>query len=163
MGIPLKGHMLRAAAGLAALLAGGAVYLTDRNPESVHFVSELLNGFSFYGLNRRFFGTAGYWLPDFIHPFAFILLTGAFSGATGRKAAAISLFWFLINIIFELGQKFTETAVLFIPGIFSEISWLGSLDTYFKNGTFDISDITAITAGSFAGWIVLCLTSQKEQ
>mgnify|MGYP001048704095 CR=1 FL=1 len=82
-----------------ALSAGLLLYLGDRPAGSAWLIPALP---LLQGMNL--FGSAGAWLPSFVHPFAFALLTAAAlpDRASWRYGACLG--WLVVNAAFELGQ-----------------------------------------------------------
>jgi len=98
------------------------------------------------------FGTVGAWLPSFVHPFSFALLTAAALPAGSRWRYSGCVGWGLVNVAFELGQH---------PAL--KGSWRESFDAgvavplgrYFIHGSFDVRDLAAAVAGALAAAAVL--------
>ena len=153
--------------GLAALLIGTMVYFISRAPEGVYFVHRF--GFvlrlhkMIYGIAPDFFGSFGPWLPEFIHVFAFILLTAGIISCGKRGYILIAAGWFLVDALFELGQRYSSQVIRLIPSWFSRIPFLESTEGFFRKGTFDMRDMTAIVAGTVAAYFVLLITASKRK
>lgn len=155
-----KIHRLWILMGMIGLLLGLAVYLVDRPPEKIYFIFNLNPDLSLYRGLPRIFGRLGNWLPEFLHPFSFILLAAGISACRKQwQFAAISLFWLLMNVVFELGQKYKDFAVSFVPDWFSGIPYLENTRDYFLAGRFDPADLAAVILGSLAAYVVLVLTT----
>ncbi|MCX5846321.1 MAG: hypothetical protein NTW12_08190 [Deltaproteobacteria bacterium] len=148
--------------GLAALFFGVAVYII-RSPGRVYFVPKY---FSYLRLPDDIVNVVrivGGNLPDFIHPFAFILITAGLISLDNRKTQFfICLGWFLLESFFELGQHFKEAYLLFIPSWFDNIPILDHTKNYFLNGTFDVLDMLSFFAGTVAAFCVLWITSKRR-
>lgn len=153
--------------GLAALLIGTLVYFVSRAPEGVYFIhrfpliTKLHN--VIYGAAPDFFGSFGPWLPEFVHVFSFILLTAGIVACGKRGYTMICAGWFLIDVLFELGQKYSTLVLKLIPTWFSEIPILESTEGFFRKGTFDIKDIAAILIGAGFAYVVLLITDNREE
>ena len=76
---------------------------------------------------------------------------------------AVCLFWFTVNVIFELGQKFDSWVVQSIPDWFSEIFILDTTKNYFLHGHFDYLDLLSIALGALVAYIFLLKTKKGEQ
>lgn len=88
-----------------------------------------------------------YNLPALIHVFAFSLLSLAFLGLSNQKIWLASSFWFLVNLIFELGQALNDEVLMNFPSF---------LKRYFLYGTFDVNDIIFAAVGAgLAIWLSL--------
>ena len=61
--------------GLVVLFFGSLVYLVDCLPDQTYFISNFGINISLYNLLPNLFGIIGNSLPDFVHPFSFILIT----------------------------------------------------------------------------------------
>lgn len=144
--------------GLAALLAGAAVYLFIR-PDAAWFLQAAGIQPVSSGLPPWLAGN----LPAFTHVFAFSLLTAALLVPTAAARLASCTLWFFCDAAFELGQKYHEVAVGFIPGWFEHVPLLDGLTGYFRRGTFDYWDLAAAAAGAGAAWLLLTLTDHEKR
>jgi hypothetical protein len=146
--------------GLLALSAGLLVYLSDRPAGSAWLVPALpaLRGMDL-------FGSAGAWLPSFVHPFGFGLLTAAVLPARATWRYGACLGWFAVNAAFELGQlpqlapRLADAihAVLGPSPIGERLAW------YFTRGSFGIDDLAAAAAGALCAAVALRLTGAIEK
>ena len=80
------------AVAVTALALGTLVYLTDRAPDHAVLVPHLA-GFG----ATPIFGATGAWLPSFVHPLAFALLTAAVLPATSPWRYGGCAAWGAIN------------------------------------------------------------------
>jgi hypothetical protein len=137
---------------LLALSAGLLLYLSDRPAGSAWLIPALplLQGMNLYG-------SAGAWLPSFVHPFGFALLTAAAlpDHASWRYGACLG--WFLVNAAFELGQLSPLATRLAeaIHAVFGSTSVGQRLAGYFMHGNFGIDDLAAAAAGALCAAVVL--------
>jgi hypothetical protein len=158
-----RAHPAAAQALLAALalLAGALVYYFDRAPGSAYF----LLGHSAREEGRGFFGALGGPLPEFLHTFAFILLSSAVLAPGPRGVALISLAWFCIELFFELGQHaaFAPLIAAWVPSWFLAVPLLDQTAHYFMNGEFDSVDVLAITAGALSGYLTSRTVSRMSR
>jgi len=145
--------------GLFVLLLGVLVYLVDRPPDQTYFVSESKIDISLHDTLPGLFGRIGTSLPTFTHVFAFILITAGLMSCGKTGYLVITIFWFMVDSVFELGQKFSETAVKLVPSWLSGIPYLENTENYFRKGTFDWIDIATIFLGSISAYIVLLKTA----
>jgi len=147
--------------GFAALLLGTLVYIIDRPPGDTYFVSNSSIPISLHSRLPSLFGAVGNSLPDFIHPFSFILITAGILSCGKRGCIITSLAWLVVDLGFEFGQKYKEFSLRFIPDWFEGIPFLENSTNYFKLGTFDILDVAAIILGTVLAFIVLIITIKK--
>ena len=131
----------------SALLLGVAVYVFGRPPGSAWFLPA---AWSLAGSAHRFGSVAGQ-LPEFLHVFAFSLLTAAVLPATRRAAWVSCAAWWLIDSLFELGQhpKLSPMLAATTSGL-KDIPLLCNTPAYFTRGVFDPLDLLAIAVGALA-------------
>jgi len=146
------------AVGSVTLLLGALFYILARPPEQTYFLSKIGladNLSNFWGNN---FIPLGHNLPSFIHVFSFILLTAGFIHYSKKRYLLICLFWLLIDIVFELGQKFNPSYLKVIPNCLFKLPILENTYTFFCNGTFDSLDLLAVIFGALAACLFLLST-----
>ena len=149
--------------GATALFFGILVYLVDRPPDQTYFVDKSFVNISLYHILPNLYGIIGNSLPSFAHVFSFILITAGLIASKKREFIFICLFWFLIDSVFELGQKFSTTFIKFIPGWFPSIPFFENTEDYFIRGTFSYADMAAITIGTITAYFLLILTSERRK
>ena len=154
---PLLGQLVAAAIALAV---GVAVYLLDRNPGSVYFMTHWMVPDERVGTS---FGAIGNYLPTFVHVYAFILLTVVFTAATRAHALAICLFWLAIDSLFEFAQMpvIAQRIAGSISGWFGGIPFLENTSAYFLAGTFDLLDLCSIAAGALAAYVTIVISNRR--
>lgn len=99
-------------------------------------------------------GPLGKNLPSSLHSFSFTLLTIVILGFKKKWIIYSSVFWFIIELIFELGQQQNIATQLIGLGLNQH----GFLGRFLYYGKFDILDIVA----SFIGVILASLICLKE-
>jgi hypothetical protein len=144
-----------------ALAIGSAVYLFDRQPETVYFIStatSLPDGSSVV------FGAIGNYLPTFVHVYAFILLTAALLAPGGAHAGFVCVFWALVDSVFELAQIDSVAARIagIVPEWFAGIPLLENIPHYFLAGTFDVLDLVSIFAGTIAAYLTIVMSTERS-
>jgi hypothetical protein len=147
-------HWPTCVVAVGALCVGTAEYLLGRAPESTHvgrwgasWIGDLSNSI-------HLFGPLGAYLPDFIHPFAFILLTVAVWPKPGPSAKRfICLGWLVFDLLFEIGQRYGVTLSGWIAMSLPSGRLSTALADYFGHGTFSPGDLVAITLGALAGYL----------
>jgi len=111
------------------------------------------------------FGALGQWLPSFVHPFAFSLLSAATRPADAPPAYGVCFGWWAVNVAFEIGQHPALNVAL--SGWLQEVLGDGRgaqlLAGYFLYGTFDGGDIAAATAGAVAAAVILTLAGKRGE
>jgi hypothetical protein len=139
------------------LVLGVIVYVLDRNPQQVYFLTKVL---SHPLAERPVFGEAGSSLPSFAHVYAFILLTAALLPPTRGACLGATLFWLITDSAFEIGQHAAIAPLIAsaVPAWFSSIPIIENTRAYFLNSTFDPIDIAAIIIGAIAAAATLQLT-----
>lgn len=108
-------------------------------------------------------GLLGGVLPEFVHIFAFILLTAAVAPGPPRLIA-ICVFWLGIEILFELGQHPALAPVIgsALPTWLEQLRILDHTASYFLHGTFDPWDLVAIALGTLAAYAVIKRTELRR-
>ena len=140
--------------GLVALILGALIYLVDRPPYHTYFVFNLLK-ISFHDTLPSLFGTMGHVLPSFIHVFSFSLMTGGLVCSRRRDYLVICSGWFLIDSVFELGQRFGEFSAGILPSWLEGIPVLERSKNYFLQGTFDPIDLVGAALGAATAYLIL--------
>jgi len=149
--------------GATAFLFGILVYLVDRPPDQTYFVDKSFVNISLYHILPNLYGIIGNSLPSFAHVFSFILITAGLIASKKRHFIIICIFWFLIDSIFELGQKFSTMFIKFIPDWFASIPFFENTGNYFIRGTFSFGDLAAITIGTITAYFLLIITSERRK
>jgi hypothetical protein len=149
--------------GINILFLGVSFYYFFRGAEHTYFLKFLGTNQYYKEIGSGLFFRIGNTLPTFIHVFAFSLMTASLVTRQKRGYAAVCLFWFAVNVMFELGQKFDSWVVQFIPDRFSDILILESIKKYFLIGRFDYLDLLSIAIGALAAFILLTKTNKREQ
>lgn len=146
--------------GLISLSLGGTIYIITRCPNQTYFISKCFFDTDVLIAIPSAIRIIGNMLPDFIHPFAFILITSGLVPVDNRKGRfLICLGWFSLESIFELGQHFKEIALRMTPSWFEGIPFLENTNNYFLTGTFDVLDIFSMLFGTVLAFYVISKTS----
>lgn len=144
---------------ILTLAVGIMVYLTDRPP----FHAVLIPGKLSFN-NGSLFGALGNWLPSFVHPFAFSLLSAAIRAPSAAPAYGTCAAWWAVNVLFEIGQHPLIQQVLterLLPTL--DPGWLlRPVTNYLLLGTFDFGDLVAATLGALAAAALFFLLDQWE-
>jgi len=148
--------------GATILLLGVLVYLVDRPPDQTYFVYKTGVDISLHNTLPNLFGIIGQSLPSFAHVFSFILITAGLIASKKRGFIIICLFWFFVDSVFELGQKFSTMFIKFIPDWFASIPFLENTGGYFVRGTFSFGDMAAIFIGTITAYFVLIKTRKRH-
>jgi len=149
--------------GIFLLSIGALIYLIDRPPDQSYIIFSLPFQLSFYDVTPSLFGTIGNFLPHFLHVSAFILITAGLLNCGKKGYLAICLFWLVVDVGFELGQKYSTIAVSLVPDWFDGIFLLENTRSYFLNGTYCHLDMAAIIAGSVLAYMFLIHTHNNRR
>lgn len=147
------------ALGSLALALGVLVYAADRG--GAHAM--LFPAFATLA-SGPMFGTIGPWLPSFVHPFAFSLLTAAAMQRSAAPAYGACAAWWAVNMAFEFAQhpQLSGPFADAVQGLFGQ-TWLSrALSNYALRGSFHVDDLAATTAGALAAGGVLALVHRWE-
>ena len=153
-------NVLHLIIGILGLVTGTFLYLVARPPEEIYFIYTTNYDLSLFHSVPNLFGKFSNWLPTFLHPFSFILLTAGIITFRRRNYITICLFWFAVNVLFELAQKYKTFSTAIIPEWFSGIPYLENSQDYFQNGVFDYFDLIAIALGAIAAYFILLFTER---
>jgi hypothetical protein len=100
-------------------------------------------------------------LPAVAHVFAFILISASFTARRKSGYALVTLFWLVLDVALEFGQKYKTVALMLIPEWLNHVPLLNQSKRYFLNGTYDAADLAATALGAALAYTVLCLTTAK--
>jgi len=148
--------------GFLGLFVGSVIYLIDRPPDQTYFIAQSPLTISLYKKIPNLFGIMGDSLPAFLHVFSFILLTAGLIFYSKRAYLIICPFWFLIDVAFEVGQKYYNVTSHIIPDWFEGIPFLENTKAYFLHGTFDFRDLAAIASGAIVAYFLISITGKGE-
>ena len=159
----IAGRRARTAVPLAlavvALAAGLLVYLGDRVAGRAALIPAVgaLAG-------HTGFGAIGQWLPSFVHPFGFGLLTAALLRDHRARLGACAA-WCVVNIAFEVAQhtSLKQAWADVLQGPHGQMPGLRSVAAYGLRGTFDVGDLLAIVLGTLAAASVLILLDRNRE
>jgi hypothetical protein len=73
----------------------------------------------------------------------------------------ICLDWLLVDMAFELGQRYSFWSLSIIPNCFSDIPFLENTWNFFLQGTSDPVDLAAIIIGTVIAYFMLLATNKK--
>ena len=139
---------------LAALLlvVGVIVYAVDRGG-AAYFLTGWIGNHN----EAEIFGPIGNHLPTFVHTLAMILAFAAVLRPRAHLLPAITIGWFSVECLFEVGQLSPLDAhvAAVLPTWFEYVPVLEAGGDYFTHGTYDPFDLASIGFGAAAGyWIV---------
>lgn len=149
-------------AALGALAIGMLVYALDRLPESVYFLPA---GWSLAEDGVRWFGSLGGQLPEFLHVYAFALLTAAVLASSRGLALLSCAVWWGLDTLFEIGQHpaVSPAITAALPAWFEAVPFLENTGSYFTRGTFDPLDFIAIAVGAVAAYFTIVIVCIREE
>ena len=144
--------------GLAALALaiGLLLYLLDRPAGHAALIPA---AWSLAG-GGAVFGAAAAWLPSFLHPFAFSLLTAATLPRSTAAAAGSCALWWGIGLGFEILQH--PALALPVAAALHGVPGLQTLARFGLQGRFDLADIAALSAGACAAATLLFVFQPRE-
>ncbi len=95
-------------------------------------------------------------LPDFLHTYAFILLTYVVLGADSIKHLKYSiLLWLILETAFELAQWPILSRLLLQQTEASDFPGLSLFRNFIQHGTFDPLDLVAIVLAAVAAYFTV--------
>lgn len=149
---PAIEHAVFLVIAIMALAVGLLVYMADR----VAAPPLLMPAFALLGTGALF-GVLGQWLPSFVHPFAFGLLTAAVLPPRSAWRYGACAAWGAVNVAFEVGQhpSISTPLAAALHGAFGASPPARALANYFVLGTFDRGDIVAAVLGALAAAALL--------
>ena len=169
MGIPfcikeqIVANWVQGLLGSTALLFGALVYVLDRDPNEVYFLSIFFDNYPIHFTHLNLPKFIGNSLPTFLHSFSFILITASLFQFNKRIYLIICSTWFLIDSLFEVGQKFPQHASNNIITEFALIMpFSKEILDYLTRSTFDYMDLVSICFATTIAYIVLLVTGQRE-
>lgn len=156
----LSANGLLALIALGALVLGSLVYVLDRPAATVYL---LPNAWSLARAHHRWFGALGGNLPEFVHVYAFILLTAAVSPWPAR-VVPICAFWWVVDSLFKLGEHpvLAPHIAAVLPAWFQHVPILENTGNYFLHGTFDPWDLAAILLGTLVAYLTIGRVRRRE-
>lgn len=132
-------NLIQITIGLTGHLLGLLIYTLYRPPESSYLGIMIHQFIGIIPFKISVPEIIGGCQPDFLHPFAFVLICMAmFPNATQRQRGLICLFWLFTIILFGIGQLYGDQIGRFMS--FSEF-----FNKYFTGGTYDVLDIITFT------------------
>ena len=147
------------ASAILALALGVMVYLSDRPPSHAALIPAMLA----LGTGSLF-GALGNWLPSFVHPFAFSLISSTLRATAAAPAYGTCAAWWSVNIVFEVGQH-----PVLRPFVVERMQatlgdgWLTRpVSNYLQRGTFDVGDLIAATLGALTAALLLFVIHRWE-
>ena len=156
-------NLLQVFSGIVFLIIGTLFYFFFRSPEHTYFLKFLGGTPQLKYILPNPFVSLGNSLPTFTHVLAFSLITAGLIANRKRGYAIICLAWFLVDMLFELGQGLDKTIIKFIPDWFSKVLFLENTKNYFLYGKLDFADLLSIGLGSVAAYVILIFTMKKKE
>jgi general stress protein CsbA len=144
--------------GLNILILGGLYYFFFRTAEHTYFLKLFENTPQLKHNLPPLLVALENSLPTFIHVCAFTLMTAGLFAGEEKGYVIVSLFWFTIDVLFELGQAFNNMMIQVIPEWFSDFFLLENIKNYFLHGRFDYLDLLSIAVGSVVAYMLLIKT-----
>lgn len=162
MKIRIPGHLIKISLGLSALFVGLIIYILQRPANCSYLGMMVKEYFGILPFEIHINEIVGGSLPDFLHPFAFVLLCiTIFPSESRRQRGVLCLFWLFTNLLFEMGQFYGEKLGWFISTTFNHTSFSTVLANYFIGGTYDVIDIIAIGLGILSAFLIGEITHNR--
>lgn len=152
--LSINRDVIRILLGITGLGLGVLVYLIDRPADLIYFLPDSQPFFTGY---RTGFGSLGQHLPTFLHTFSFSLITAGVLACRSRLGIGlVGMTWFLINLLFELGQSpdYSSWLVQYIPAWFEGMIVLENTASYLQLGTYDPRDVVSIGIGALLAFLI---------
>jgi hypothetical protein len=151
----------QAGIGVAALVAGAALYLLERPLGPIALTPE---GWSLIEDGGPILGFLGRVLPDVLHPFAFAMLTGALLLPGTLRYGLACLAWATFDLVLEAGQAPPVLAWLeeTLAPWAGQVPGVDLLLAYFGDSVFTVMNLLAVVLGACAAWLVLQVTARRE-
>lgn len=143
-------------------MIGGLVYLSDRASKPVVLITSFTGDPTRFDWFPSLFGALSGVAPDFLHVFAFSLITVGVLGRRPGIFGPVCLFWFMTDTLFELGQHVPDLALALIPQSLEQFEPVGWAHIFFTKGTFDPLDILAFAAGAIAAYALLAVMNKRS-
>jgi len=143
-----------------SLVVGFFVYATDRIPETVYLLPDVL---SLNSGGSLIFGKFGANLPTLIHVYAFTLMSYICLSSHRDAVITTCSFWFIIDSLLELCQQEVIASGIeaIVPDWFDSILVLENVAPYFVKGTFDPADIFSIAVGSISAYFTINIFKEE--
>ena len=140
--------------GIAVLLLGLSIYLIDRPADNIPYLPKLPD---LTGTNSRLFGGWGYFVPSFVHPLAFILITTGLADLNRRQGLMVCAAWLLGELLLELAQHSSVVSWLLVTPVFlsADDGLLPFIARGLRRGTFDYWDVGAVCLGSVCAAMII--------
>ncbi|MEW6264113.1 MAG: hypothetical protein AB1641_13655 [Thermodesulfobacteriota bacterium] len=154
-------NRLQLLVGFFSLLLGSVLYLAGGRASFTYLGHKL--SFFLHPLPWNFSNLLGPvygFLPCFLHPFGFSLIGISLLTRNRTSRLALCCVFALMNVTFELGQKYRAFASQLIPTWFAGFSFLDSFKNFFMKGTFSVFDLVASILGAGAAF-ALCEIPKK--
>ena len=148
--------------GLIFLLIGSLEYFTSRSWETVYFLSKISFLEKYFYKMPDIFGGFGGNAPELFHVLAFSLLSYSVISQTRKNLIIVCIFWFTIDFLFEIGQKYSTFFCENLAEKFPDNSLTTVLDNYFRNGLYDPFDLLATLFGSLLFIFLAKITSKPK-
>jgi hypothetical protein len=144
--------------GFFSLVLGAVFYIIDRSPNT-YFI--WLSGLDINKINLNCFGLIGDVFADFVHTYAFILLTCGFLSCGKKGLLWITIGWLGFDLLMETGQYYPQMFVTLVPKWFDTVPFFENTQNFFRYGTFDPADIVAIICGAIMGYCTAFILNKK--
>ena len=150
-------------AGLLGLAIGVLFYFTGRPKGATYLQNAVPNIDRLFPYIPNLLGEVTGSFPSFLHPFCFSLIGMGLISQTRRSRILACSIFLLVNLFFEMGQRYKELAVGLLPHWVDAIPVLMNMRPYFLKGTFSTADVSAAFLGSATAFLVAEIIANHEK
>ncbi len=147
--------------GILCLFVGIGFYYICRPSLQTYFIHYFGLSTGTLHFNCTRLGIIGSSFPSFIHVFSFTMIMVGLFPNWEQVYPYICLMWFIIDIGFELAQKYGAIISKIIPQSLDGVPFLENCRGYFYFGKYDISDLVSATLGSLTSYFILCIIKRR--
>jgi len=148
--------------GFIFLFVGTWGYFTSRSWETVYFLNRISFLEKYFHKMPDIFGSFGGSAPELFHVLAFSLLTYSVISQNRKNLIIVCIFWFIVDSVFEIGQKYSTIFHESLAEEFPNNSLLTVFDDYFRSGSYDHFDLLATLFGSLMFILLAEITSKSK-
>lgn len=149
--------------GFLGLAVGVLFYFVGRPKGATYLQNKLAQIDGMFPYGPDLLGRATGSFPSFMHPFSFSLIGMGLISQTRRSRILVCSIFLILNLFFEMGQRYKEIFAGLTPGWVGTLPVLMNMKQYFLKGTFAISDVVAACLGSATALMVAEIMSKQSK